>query len=372
MLILSKLNFDWLNVRLHGMRSFLLKKEQYELLIHQSSIDQVVNLLLRTNYNQHIQSNYLNIQPVRTLNKAIIFYFRDQLKKIEKMSGQPYSEWISWILRYWDLLNIKIVIKMINNSIPIDQRRNYLATCYHCLPIGDLSISDISDLYDVENFDSLKNILNSKNSPFYNVLEQITGNDVENKDWYIENQLNKFYYSKIINILTTINQGSILNSSRENPLLTLAQEEIDFENMKIALRWIRTSRFDPSSTIVYPPKDIFIPGGGKFNIQSISDFLENGYYQKIIETIGKFPFAKISISDIYKEMDIQTLDYETILEREFIRYQIKKKFNFTSRLNVLISYYYNLIAELRNLETVIYGIHSRIDPKLLTRRIIYV
>lgn len=365
------MNFDWLNVRLRAMKSYLLKKDQYETLLQQPSVDHVATVLSRTRYNQNIKLTYLNTQPAKTLNQAIVFYFRNQIEIIKHIVSQPYSDCISWLLRYWDVFNIKIAIRTLNSSIPLKERRNFLTACNHCLPIGDLNASDLLDLFTTTNLEGLIKLLCAKKSTFCNILTQINEINLENKEWHTENLLNKFYYSKIIDLLKTFNDRSIFNLTRRNAFLKLVQEEIDHENIKIALRWIRTYRFEPSSVIVYPPREIFIPGGEKFDIRRISGYLENGDFEKISEILGRSPFSKISISEVYKEIGIQELDYETKLEREFIRYQMKKKYDFSMKLNVLISYYYSLIAELRNLEIIIYGIHGRINPQLLARRIIY-
>ncbi|MFW9906229.1 MAG: V-type ATPase subunit [Candidatus Thorarchaeota archaeon] len=368
---MGKINFDYANVRLRAMKSYLLTKDQYETLLHQPSVDLVANILSRTRYNQRIQSIYQKNQPAKTLNQAIVFYFRDQMEAVKRTVRQPYSDCVSWLLRYWDVFNIKIAIRTLNSSIPLKERLTFLSACSHCLPIGDLISSDLVDLFKATNVEDLTKLLQVKNSPFYNVLAKINEISLKNREWYVENLLNRFYYSKIISLSKKLSDKSIFNPTSKNSILKLVQEEIDHENIKIALRWIRAYKFEPSSVVSYPPREIFIPGGERFDVHLTSGYLENGNFEKISEILNRSPFSKISISEIYKEIGIQELDYETKLEREFIRYQMNKKYSFSMKLNVLISFYYSLIAELRNLEIIIYGIEGRINPQLLARRLIY-
>lgn len=360
---MSEVDFGWINTRVRGMRRYLLKESQYDSLLKngKQNPDSILHALNKTQYKKTISRYYLRSEPTESFTRALFASFGKRIGVVRKLVGKDYEDYIKNLLLKWDIHILKIAIRAINNGIPFDEKRRIPVNSSHCLPIGEFDSEDLSRIFTSASITDILTLLREKKSLLIKPLENLVK---EKRIIIIESALDQFYFSK---------SAKFLNLKEDDDdvacLKQVLTEEIDFHNVITFLRWLKLKNRESMGDLEL--EELFFSGGKRFNISEALEAVKSTSSTKILSVLKKAGYGKLTdINLVYTDFKPDKVDYEFILEKQFFKRMMNKHYREFESFNFLVSYYYSLLAELRNLRTINYGIYADLPIETISSRLI--
>ena len=192
---------EYVNTRIKGMKSRLLDHEVFETLIHKPDIESLITELGTTAYKEEIEKASIQYSGITCIEVALRKDFVNSFRKIFGfMKGDESETYIKILLGRWDVQNIKTILRGKNIHIPS-------AEILECLiPAGELDDTTMIELVKQPDVKAVIDLLATWGIGYAKPLTRNFKEYAEKRDLAIlEYAIDRFYYQ---NALNTVMGGS--------------------------------------------------------------------------------------------------------------------------------------------------------------------
>jgi len=344
-------DYGYINARLRAMKSYLFKKEDYAELLENNEFSSFFQYLQNSpSYSADIKEIQLSkSQWKEIIDKALKSNFVRNFRKIINFSAGSQRELILFILRRWDIYNLKIILRKVFYNLPNTNLAEIM------LPLGELDENFLTKLVEQTSLEGIINILCSKGSIWSRKISWCLRNFKEKSLREIENNLEILYWEYTF---------SSLNKKHHDDFLVaqLLELEVDFRNILHLLDYMEKHIvFDKSGIIPGGkiPSDFILNLSKSKNIKEVLDILANSYYKEI------FSQSK----DLY-QTEGSLCSLENFLKRQLLLFTTKLYRQNPLNIGVALGYLQMKEAEIINLRILNNGFYYRIEPEILAKNLI--
>jgi vacuolar-type H+-ATPase subunit C/Vma6 len=349
-------NSGYIAARIYGMRSRLLKSDDYEELHASTDIASLItNLRGTTTYKQALEEALLLEDPLTAIDSAINNVLSRRMKRILKFTGGDYHKTFKMMSLRWEVSNVHLAIRSIigKTEFPLN-----------FIPLGPLDIDELIYIAKVPNLTEALRYLESTLNPLATPVRTIIDEDIPPSDLNaIDGVFNQFYQQLMSNQLEKIEDNQIADIMR-NMIL----EEREFENAKFILNLIGKI----SRGTLLPSTDfnsVIFPGKARIRAEEV----EKATRSKDINSLRRI-LQRTTYREVFKEvLDIgssQVLQQNVEeVERLFYANQVRKRFK-KPTFNLGLAYFWQMVLEARNLRLITHGVET-FTREETSRRMIY-
>ncbi len=349
--------YGYVNARIHGMRSYLLEKTTYDEILSLGSINEMVDYLRKTPYREILEKELLLRDRVTAIDRALTRYFADHCNKILKFTkGEPYLLFKLLFLR-WELENVKLLIYRI-----ITDKTNQKKWKDNLIPFKGYQTETFEALESINTLKAFQDLLATRRSPLVDVLRDLSkiGTDKLQVE-RIETAFDNYYFEHIANTLKSINVSKSLRTFNQ-----MISAEIEFKTIRTALRLLVLSTREkiPSELSI---RDYFIHDGTNKQVETLIKALQSKKLDETYAICLKSSYGKFLPPNLSNEIISAQLDkIELKLENEFIQRQIRSTKKKYQGIGLGLAFYWQLVAEVRNLRflsQVIFSDYPRTEAR---------
>ncbi len=215
------------NARLRAMRSRLLTKTDYSALLDRANIDELINALTETPYQEDIEAALLRVEGVRCVFEAVRANLTRTLRQVRRFFEDKPLTLVDLLLRRWDRHNLLTILRGQSQEIPPEL---VLSTV---VPVGQLDEVSLRELARQPGLRAAIDLMTSWRLPYATVLRQAqTRTEASSGLDQLELALNHFHYASLWEALQPGNGDQAL-------LLKHLQTEVDISNISTTLRLAR-------------------------------------------------------------------------------------------------------------------------------------
>lgn len=297
------MDYAYANARIRAMKSRLLTRQDIGVLENKPDLDSFIAELGKTSYDKDIAQAGVRLagigQVEEALRKNMIASFR-RLLYLLKEEGE--ESLLIYILRRWDVQNIKTILRGIRIHAPPDE-------IFSCLvPAGELDEASLIELSRQPDIKAVIDLLATWGIAYYKPLIRNFKDYSEKRDMAIlEYALDLFYYEKT---LEKVKRGE---SDDERIVRDFITKEIDLVNIKTILKGIR-DQVEPDVT-----EQFLIHGSTRLGIDSLRAMARAGTIDAALHYLRQTPYHPLLA------VPAQTMGSGTIspLEKELDQYLVK-------------------------------------------------
>jgi V/A-type H+-transporting ATPase subunit C len=328
---MSVSTYAYVNARIGGMKSFLLKEEDFKALIESRNIEDLFSQLKNTHYGPGLSDAdvlSLELQLKRSL-------FQDYLKLINCVEGKP-KEFVHNMAKRFEVDTLKSIVKMkfLNISLP-----EYL------IPFGKIDEALIDRLLKAEGIAGLLEEL--KGTEYYGHLKGVhqlkpeepeEDKALEGRDLPYLNILDAYYFAGVINSM----EG--LSKKDKSVVKRFVGFNIDISNLLMALRL---------RGIEGITEEYFIEGGESFTLKhfTLTQNLEN--LARLPEIVPRrFVDVTLEGGEKYNE-NKSLLSFDLATKKRLLKESRKLFLGDRFHIGTIIAYLYLKENEISNLIKII-------------------
>lgn len=241
------------NARLRAMRGRLLTEADYERLLGNANVDELITALTETPYKEDIEAALVRVGGVACVYEAVRANLTRTLRKVRAFyEGEP-GRLVDLLLRRWDRHNLLAILRGQSREVSAEMVLSTL------VPVGQLDEVALRELARQPGLRAAIDLMTAWHLPYAGALRQVwdrSGTDAGLDR--LELALNRFHYASMREALS---QG---NGDRAMVLEQL-KTRVDLLNMATVLRLARTPDIIPMLQRRYQATDVrpllIEPGG---------------------------------------------------------------------------------------------------------------
>lgn len=183
-------DYDYGNARLRVMKSRLLSARELEALTETSNVPNLIATLANTVYQKSVESALTRATGMQCIDEALR---RDLVNTVGKMGGfykESAGKMVAIVLRTYDIHNLKAVLRGLSNHVPAGDILTVL------LPIGELNMSTLRELAQMNNPREAIDLLASTGLPFAGPLLSMRAEMPGTETFKWELALDKWHYEE--------------------------------------------------------------------------------------------------------------------------------------------------------------------------------
>ncbi|MFX0172272.1 MAG: V-type ATPase subunit [Candidatus Hodarchaeota archaeon] len=351
-------NRGYIAARFYGMRSRLLKVDDYQRLLTSTDLSSLItNLRGVLTYKKALEEALLLEDPLTAINSAINNILSLRMKRILSFSGGSYYQGFNLMTLRWETSNIHLAIRAIieETTFPLN-----------FIPLGHLNRDELLHLTKLSSLDEALTFLESTLNPFATAVRSIIEQDIPLSDLNMIDGIFNYHYNKLISKkLETIKNKKIYAIIKK-----MINEEREFENTKIILNILgKLSRGKLPSTLNF--EKVIIPGKARIKPEEINEAAKNKDINSLREILGRTSYREIFDNRVLDTATSRGLhQYVEEVERLFYKNQVRKRFK-THSFNLGLAYFWQMLIEARNLRILTHGIKNFTRDEI-ERRMFYV
>jgi V/A-type H+/Na+-transporting ATPase subunit C len=298
-----RVEYDYINARIKGMKSRLLDRSVFEILILKPDIDSIITELGNTAYKEELEKASVQYSGIACIEVATRNDFTHAFRRIFKfMKGDDAEKYIKIILGRWDVQNIKTILRGKNIHVTATE-------IHECLvPAGELDETTMIELVRQQDVKAVIDLLATWGIEYAKPLTRHFRDFTEKRDLAIlEYAIDRFYFE---NALTAVKGDDTDDIIVRNIILT----EIDVTNIKSVLRIIR-DKIDAEEAQNY-----LIKGGISLDTEKLLSMVRSGTLEGAIKLLEATPYN--FLSKVPEEMF--RLRKISVFEKDLDKYLIKQ------------------------------------------------
>jgi len=181
-------DFDYGNARLHVMKAKLLTNRQLEEMAGMESFPGVISALMKTAYQPAIEYAITRTAGIEIILQALRQDLLYTVRKTRTFFRHEAGEMVLWLLRRYDIHNLKAVLRGLGKHIAPAEIAAAL------LPVGDLEESTLLELAMAASPRDATDMLASMNLPFSRPLLKLRAEHPGADTLEMETALEGWYY----------------------------------------------------------------------------------------------------------------------------------------------------------------------------------
>lgn len=344
-------NYAYVCARVKAKKSFLLKKETFRRLLSMD-IAEIGRYLGETQYRNEITmlgAQYAGATLVELgLSQNLAKTYRD----IIDFSGGHLKELLARYLEFWDIYNIKTVIRGKLTKAPADEIREII------VPAGALKQEYINRLITTSSNEELMDLLRQQKVVKIDD-ETLMSALSTGKLAAFEDHLDRIYY---YSLLSSIKEKTL----SERRFLEFIRSEVDITNLRALLK-LRAEGSSGEALSQY-----FIPGGKEFKIDRLMKMVASEGMKEVIQEIRQSSYAdhmRNALEAFEKEEEISSLIRG--LDRALL--ETSEEFSHLYPLSVLpvIDYVLRKKREVDNIRIITRGKESNLKSEIIEKLLVY-
>lgn len=340
-------DIGYINARLRAMRSYLLKKENYEELLRRDSFNSLfLYLQSLPSYSDDMrEAQARKGQTKEAVDEALTNNLIRNFRKIIDFCGGRPRELILLILHRWDIYNLKVILRWIFSG---SRQEGILDST---LPLGEWDEAMLDALSEQDSIDEIAGVLARKESVWSKGVSSILRHSEEDATLGdIENALDLFYFSHCVDDLDE-------EKDDDKQVLGFIRLEIDFKNILHVISSIEKSAPINESCIIPSGRiseSFILTVSQSRNNDDALNTLADSYYKEILAEAATWYSINKTIVSVEKFFKKQLFLAGIDLYRK-------------SALNIGVGIGYLLMKEVEiiNLRTLAKGLYYGIDPYVL-------
>ena len=350
-----RVEYDYVNARIKGMKSRLLAPPLFETLILKPDVESIIAELENTPYKQEIEKATVQYSGIKCIEVALRKDFANTFRKILGfMKGGESETYINILLSRWDIQNIKTILRGKNIHMTS-------AEIVECLvPAGQLDDTTLIELIKQPDVKAVIDLLATWGIEYAKPLTRNFKEYSEKRDLTIlEYAIDKFYYE---NALEKLGEDSY----DDRILLDMITTEIDVTNIKNVLKMIR------DKIEIEEAETFLIKGGITLNIEKLLSMLRSGTLEGAIKVLDATPYKFLSElpADVFKTEKISVFEKE--LEKYLIKRGISRFLGDPLSIAVAVGYVWAKYNEITNIRIIARCKTADITEKEIREELIYV
>jgi V/A-type H+-transporting ATPase subunit C len=350
-----RVEYDYVNARIKGMKSRLLAPPLFETLILKPDVESIIAELENTPYKQEIEKATVQYSGIKCIEVALRKDFANTFRKILGfMKGGESETYINILLSRWDIQNIKTILRGKNIHMTS-------AEIVECLvPAGQLDDTTLIELIKQPDVKAVIDLLATWGIEYAKPLTRNFKEYSEKRDLTIlEYAIDKFYYE---NALEKLGEDSY----DDRILLDMITTEIDVTNIKNVLKMIR------DKIEIEEAETFLIKGGITLDIEKLLTMLRSGTLEGAIKVLDATPYKFLSElpADVFKTEKISLFEKE--LEKYLIKRGISRFLGDPLSIAVAVGYVWAKYNEITNIRIIARCKTADITEKEIREELIYV
>ncbi len=351
--------FDYGNARLRAMKSRLLSHQQLTELADVESVPAFINALLKTSYQPVIELALVQFSGLAALNWARRRDLLQTVTKVRHFYGGQAAELAGWVLRRYDMDNLKAILRGLSRHVPADE---ILAST---LPVGELASADLAQLASQTNMRAAIDLLStwriSLAHPLLVLRAERPGADL----LQMELALERWYFQ-------AAGQAAAANGAMA--LRQSLRVGADVFNLMTALRLVG---LDESAAFLRQQFNTdeatpLIVGPGIVPVATFVDMVHQSTLARAISKLAGTPYEAICNEALVRYKASPRL---SLFEFELARYRLNQAAYLLAGdalgVGVLIGYLALKTNELRNLHRIALGIELREKSDQILKELIF-
>jgi len=350
----SKVEYEYINARIRGMKSRLLTRQELEALGTKLDIGSLIDELENTPYRQDIEDASVKYTGLACIEEAL----RRNLGKAFRLifsfvKGEDAETLINVFLNKWDVQNIKTILRGKNIQELPEEIAESLA------PAGALSDATLAELIKQPDVKAVIDLLATWGVEYSRPLTQHFKEFSEKRDLVVlEYALDKFYYDHALRAVAGDSYDEVI-------IRGILRTEIDVTNIKNVLRIIRDK-------VEIENPQYFIPGGKELDADKLSALTKTRTIDGAIKQLAG------SLYDFLARLPDQYATAEKIspFEKELDKFLLKKALSLfygdPLSLALVIGYLWAKLNEITNIRIIAMCKTEYVPEKEVMEELIFV
>jgi len=344
-------NYAYVCARVKAKKSFLLKKETFRRLLSMD-IAEIGRYLGETQYRNEITALGAQYAGATLVELGLSQNLAKTYRDIIDFSGGHLKELIARYLEFWDIYNIKTVIRGKLTAAPADEIREII------VPAGALKQEYINRLITSSSNEELMDLL--RQQKVVKIDEEILRNAISTgKLAAFEDHLDRMYYHSL---LSSIKEKTL----SERRFLEFIRSEVDITNLKALLK-LRAEGSSGEALSQY-----FIPGGKEFRIDRLTKMVASDGMKDVIQEVRQSSYAdymRDALEAFENEAEISSVI--RALDRALL--ETSEKFSHLYPLSVLpvVDYMLRKKREVDNIRIITRGKESNLESEIIEELLVY-
>ena len=350
-----RVEYDYVNARIKGMKSRLLAPPLFETLILKPDVESIIAELENTPYKQEIEKATVQYSGIKCIEVALRKDFANTFRKILGfMKGGESETYINILLSRWDIQNIKTILRGKNIHMTS-------AEIVECLvPAGQLDDTTLIELIKQPDVKAVIDLLATWGIEYAKPLTRNFKEYSEKRDLTVlEYAIDKFYYE---NALEKLGEDSY----DDRIILDMITTEIDVTNIKNILKMIR------DKIEIEEAETFLIKGGIMLDIEKLLTMLRSGTLEGAINVLDATPYKFLSElpADVFKTEKVSVFEKE--LEKYLIKRGISRFLGDPLSIAVAVGYVWAKYNEITNIRIIARCKTADITEKEIREELFYV
>jgi V/A-type H+-transporting ATPase subunit C len=349
-----RVEYDYVNARIKGMKSCLLNTSLFETLILKPDVESIITELGNTAYKDEIEKASVQYSGIMCIEVALRKDFTNAFRKILGYTkGDTAEKYLKILLSRWDVQNIKTVLRGKNIHVTA-------AEILECLvPAGELDDMTLTEMINQPDVKAVIDLLATWGIEYSKPLTRHVKEYVEKRDLAIlEYAIDRFYYE---NALHAVQRDSYDDSLIKDMVST----EIDVTNIKTVLKMIR-DKIDIEEAQMF-----LIEGGRTLGSEKLVAMIRTGTLEGAIKHLETTPYH--FLSKLAGEGKVGMISvYEKELEKYLIKRGISRFFGDPLSIAIAIGYIWAKYNEITNIRIIARCKTVDIPEKELRGELVYV
>jgi V/A-type H+/Na+-transporting ATPase subunit C len=338
--------YPYMYARVSAMKGKLIKKDDYAKLLKMKT-HEVIKYLQETEYKKEIDELAVTHSGIHLMELALQKNLSNAFKKLSRIAEGEMKILINAYVKRKDISNLKVILR----GKLTQEKQDYLESLL--VPVGELKHAFLLKLLSKENVEEVVKTL-----PFIDLTEELKLFKDTNSLFAIENALDKYYYTSVIEFTKRIpEQGELFKDFLEY--------EIDILNITTLLR-LKKEGMDAkeiSQFLLYSGKHLHKADLKKLlkqqNIQDMIPILKRKGYHKVIEE-GEEEFKKSeSLAGIERELHHYLLTKARVLYHQH-----------PLSIDVILGYMFAKEIEIKNLTVLLKGKQLELDEEFISQSLV--
>jgi V/A-type H+-transporting ATPase subunit C len=350
-----RVEYDYVNARIKGMKSRLLAPPVFETLILKPDVESIIAELENTPYKLEIEKATVQYSGIKCIEVALRKDFTNAFRKILGFMKEDTAEkYIKILLSRWDIQNIKTILRGKNIHMTS-------AEIVECLvPAGQLDDATLIELIKQPDVKAVIDLLATWRIEYAKPLTRNFKEYSEKRDLSIlEYAIDKFYYE---NALEKLGEDSY----DDRIILDMIRTEIDVTNIKNVLKLIR------DKIEIEEAEGLLINDGAKLNKERLLAMIRTGTLEGAIKVLDATPYKFLSElpADVFRTEKISVFEKE--LEKYLIKRGISRVLGDPLSIAVAVGYVWAKYNEITNIRIIARCKTADITEKEIREELLYV
>jgi len=350
-----RVEYEYVNARIRGMKSRLLDTSVLERLILKLDVESIIAELENTAYKDEIEKASVQHSGIKCIEVALRKDFTDAFRKIlNLMEGETAQKYVKILLNRWDVQNIKTILRGKNIHVTS-------AEILECLvPAGELDDITLVELIKQPDVKAVIDLLATWGIEYANPLTRNFKEYTETRDLAVlEYALDRFHYENSLQLV----QG---NSYDDDLIRDMIAVEIDVTNIKSVLRIIR------DKIGIEEAEGCLIKGGRTLDSEKLLAMIRTGTLEGAIKQLDPTPYHFLSQvpEEIFRTGKISVFEKE--LEKYLIKRGISRFLGDPLSIAIAIGYIWAKYNEITNIRIIARCKTADVPEKVLRGELVYV